>query len=288
MRRATPAGRHDARIDTGKRARCSNGFERRGLFSAPASRSDPPAVDALERERSLRPDFGRRCREHRAGASRGSCSALGIPLRRLGPRVRHAATASAWRAALQSRVAHAQEATSNRASTPSLNRPPLATSAPLVVRAARAPQCEAMEERDVEPLLRAVAGAAESLPEVQAAFLFGSQASGRSRSDSDVDVAILLDPASARRDPRTRLRRAVEALAARIAADRLDVVVLNDAPPALAFQVLKRGRLAFERDRSALHRFRVRTYAQHSDFEPTERFFSAVTRKRALTGARHG
>jgi len=123
MRRATPAGRHDARIDTGKRARCSNGFERRGVFIAPASRSDPPAVDALEGERSLQPGSRRRCREHRAGASRGSCRALGIPLRRLGPRVRHAATASARRAALQSRVAHVQEATSNRASTPSLNRP---------------------------------------------------------------------------------------------------------------------------------------------------------------------
>jgi predicted nucleotidyltransferase len=145
-----------------------------------------------------------------------------------------------------------------------------------------------MKERDVESLLRAVAGAAESLPEVQAAFLFGSQASGRARADSDVDVAILLDAASARLDARARLRRAIESLAARIAADRLDVVFLNDAPPALAFQVLKSGRLAFERDRGALHRFRVRTYAQHSDFEPTERFFRAVTRRRALAGARRG
>jgi len=145
-----------------------------------------------------------------------------------------------------------------------------------------------MEERDVDPLLRAVASAAESLPEIKAAFLFGSQASGRARADSDVDVAILIDAGAARIDARTQLRRVLEALAAHVAADRLDIVILNDAPPALAFQVLKGGKLAFERDRTALHRFRVSIYTRHSDFEPTERFFRAVTRQRALAGASRG
>jgi predicted nucleotidyltransferase len=142
-----------------------------------------------------------------------------------------------------------------------------------------------MEQSD---LLRAVVNAAESLPEIQAAFLFGSRVSGRARADSDIDVAVLIDSASAGVDARTRLRRIIEALAAHVAADRLDVVILNDAPPALAFQVLKNGKLAFERDRVALHRFRVRTYTRHSDFEPTERFFRDVTRRRALSNANHG
>lgn len=145
-----------------------------------------------------------------------------------------------------------------------------------------------MEERDAERLLRAVAVAAESLPEAQAAFLFGSQACGRARADSDVDIAVLVDRTNGRGDARAQLRRVIAALAAHIAADRLDVVILNDAPPALAFQVLKSGKLAFERDRTALHRFRVRTYSQHSDFEATERFFRAVTRRRALTAASRG
>jgi predicted nucleotidyltransferase len=145
-----------------------------------------------------------------------------------------------------------------------------------------------MEERNAETLQRAVASAAESLPEIQAAFLFGSQASGRARADSDIDVAILIDRDSAGVDARGQLRRVIAALAAHLAADRLDVVILNDAPPALAFQVLKGGKLAFERDRTALHRFRVRTYARHSDFEPTERFFRAATRRRALAGPTRG
>lgn len=138
-----------------------------------------------------------------------------------------------------------------------------------------------MAEQVVDSLVSAIASAAESLPEVQAAFLFGSQASGRARIDSDIDVAVLLEGTPVV-DARSRLRSVIAAFAAHVAADRLDTVILNDAPPALAFQILKSGKLAFERDRTALHRFRVRTYARHSDFEPTERFFRAVTRQRSL------
>jgi uncharacterized protein len=145
-----------------------------------------------------------------------------------------------------------------------------------------------MSEQHEERLLSAVAQAAQSLPEIQAAFLFGSQATGRARTDSDVDVAVLLESGSDEVDARRRLRRVLEAFAAHVAANRLDVVILNDAPPVLAFQVLRHGKLAFERDRTALHRFRMRTYTRHSDFESTELFFREVTRRRALAGADHG
>jgi hypothetical protein len=40
--------------------------------------------------------------------------------------------------------------------------------------------------------------------------------------------------------------------------------------------------VALERDAVALHRFRVRTYSRHADYEPVERFYRQVTRRRAL------
>lgn len=145
-----------------------------------------------------------------------------------------------------------------------------------------------MRANEDDRLLRAVERGAEALPEVQAAFLFGSHATGRARADSDIDVAVLLDAEFAQANRAGSLRRVIESLAAHLAADRLDVVILNDAPPALAFQVLKHGKVAFERNATALHRFRVRTYARHADYEPVERFFREVTRRRALAGARGG
>jgi len=139
-----------------------------------------------------------------------------------------------------------------------------------------------MTEQSQDRLAAAIAGAAESLPEIQAAFLFGSHASGRVHPESDIDVAVLLEADSPGGEPRSRFRRVFEALTTHIAADRLDIVILNDAPPALAFQVLKHGKLVLVRDRTILHRFRVATYSRHADYAPVERFFREVTRRRAL------
>jgi predicted nucleotidyltransferase len=145
-----------------------------------------------------------------------------------------------------------------------------------------------MTEPTGEVLAGAIARAVGSFPAIQAAFLFGSHVAGRARADSDIDVAVLLDTDAGLDDARTRIRHVIGALASELAADRLDVVILNDAPPALAFEVLRRGRLAFERDRKALHRFRVATYARHSDFVPVERLFRSVTRRRTLARTARG
>lgn len=145
----------------------------------------------------------------------------------------------------------------------------------------------AMPDPTLAPLLEAISRALEPLQEVRAALLFGSQATGRARSDSDIDVAVLLDPASV--SLRTEhLRRVLGALSHELASDRLDLVILNDAPPMLAFQILKHGRVAFERDARDLHRLRVRTYSAHADYEHVERFFRAATKARALAGLQRG
>jgi uncharacterized protein len=120
---------------------------------------------------------------------------------------------------------------------------------------------------DRDQLTRALREALEPLPDVLAAFLFGSHASGRARADSDVDVAVLLDSRAAAEEPRLLTRRLIAALGTTLAADRLDLIVLNGAPPALAFQVLAHGVLVFDRKPSALHEFRTHTYSAHADYE---------------------
>ena len=134
----------------------------------------------------------------------------------------------------------------------------------------------------------AIAQTLDPLPEVRAALLFGSQAIGRARPDSDIDIAILLDPALAPPDTHSRLIRVLDALTTQLDADRLDIVFLNDAPPKLAFQVLAHGAVALERDPTDLHRFRVRTYSAHADREHVERFFREVIKRRALAEAKRG
>ena len=101
-----------------------------------------------------------------------------------------------------------------------------------------------------------------AIDEILFAYLFGSRAGGgRPRPDSDWDVAVYLgDSLDARRrfDIRVRLSAELEE------AGKVDVVVLNDAPPLLAHRVLT-GRRILVRDKSALVRFVVKTLAFAED-----------------------
>ena len=109
-------------------------------------------------------------------------------------------------------------------------------------------------------------------PDVLAAYLFGSHATGQARPGSDVDVAVLLsgEDEVERFERRLRLMGEVEEALGRRPAD---VVVLNDAPPLLIHQVLKHGRLIYERDRAARVEFEVRAGKIYSDLRPMREYF---------------
>jgi len=151
----------------------------------------------------------------------------------------------------------------------------------------KAAKLAGMDGGDRTHLLTAIIQGLSPLEQVRAALLFGSRATGRARPDSDVDVAVLLSPDAAK-SGKDVLERVLSALASGLAADRLDVVILNAAPPALAFQILKHGVVAFERDRRDLHRLRVRVYDVHADYAHVERFFREAVKRRALAGASRG
>jgi len=79
------------------------------------------------------------------------------------------------------------------------------------------------------------------------AYLFGSQSSGRTHRESDVDVGILLDWRT-HRTRRARFEERLElssSLIAALGANEVDVVVLNDAPPPLAARIVTEGRRVF-------------------------------------------
>lgn len=111
-------------------------------------------------------------------------------------------------------------------------------------------------------------------PDVIAAYLFGSLAQGHAHPGSDIDVAVLLTPM----DPETafyRRLRLMEQL--RPYADReVDVIVLNLAPPLLQHQVLKYGRLLYERDKLTRVDFEVRAGKVYADLKPMQDLFAQV------------
>lgn len=114
---------------------------------------------------------------------------------------------------------------------------------------------------------RAIARVAASRREIQAAYLFGSTTTDKSRPNSDVDIAVLVNPdaLSAVLDYRLEL---MADFGAALGRSDVDLVVLNHASPLLAHRVLSGGVLAFERSRVARVRFQVRTAAMYADAVP--------------------
>jgi uncharacterized protein len=107
-------------------------------------------------------------------------------------------------------------------------------------------------------------------PGLVAAYLFGSHAAGRAHRESDVDVAILLGwevfpTARVRFEEQLRLSGL---LATRLGTDRIDLVVLNDAPPQLGRHIVTTGRRIFCSDRKRDHAFVRDVQLRAADLEP--------------------
>ncbi len=120
----------------------------------------------------------------------------------------------------------------------------------------------------------------EALDDLVFAHLFGSRAGGRPRPDSDWDVAVYLRPGLTKAQ---RFKVRLRLLADLDNLGRVDVVVLNDAPPLLAHRALQGQRLVV-RDSTALVRFSVRTAALAED----ERYWSEIHLKERLRRLEEG
>jgi len=111
--------------------------------------------------------------------------------------------------------------------------------------------------------------ALEALPDVAFAYLFGSRAAGRQGPLSDVDVAVYLDGPGRELGPR-RLE-VIGLVTAHLATDAVDVVVLNDAPIALAGRILRQRQVILDRRPFVRHRYESLTSRAFLDFLLFER-----------------
>ncbi|MCG8348206.1 MAG: nucleotidyltransferase domain-containing protein [Chloroflexales bacterium] len=117
--------------------------------------------------------------------------------------------------------------------------------------------------------------------DIAAAVLFGSAAAGRLRADSDIDLALLFDPAHLPDTEATmRLRADIEELTRR----DVDLVVLNRTSTILAFQALKTGTLIFCRNRKLFEAYVVRLISEYADFKRIRRPIEEAVIARRIYG----
>jgi predicted nucleotidyltransferase len=128
--------------------------------------------------------------------------------------------------------------------------------------------------------IEAVREVLEARADVRLAYLFGSVARGEARASSDFDIGVVFAPVPAPAEI-DRLASDLEAAARR----RVDLVVLNDAPPLLGQEAIRTGRLILCRDEDERVRFQTRATARYLDTAHLRRVQYAYLRERAE--ARH-
>ena len=101
-------------------------------------------------------------------------------------------------------------------------------------------------------------------PSVVFAYLFGSTVTGQGwKTVKDVDVAVWFRP-DYKLEEGERLR---EELAKHLGTP-VDIVVLNEAPPLLRYEILRNGRLIFCSDEDERIEREVRMLLEYYDLEP--------------------
>lgn len=108
-----------------------------------------------------------------------------------------------------------------------------------------------------------------SFSEISLGYEFGSRVKGNATPSSDHDVALLLESTAAQ--PLELKCRIIDALQQQD--PRADVTFLNDAGSVLKYQVVKHGRLIYEKKRGLGKKFQVQAWKEFFDFQPTLEFF---------------
>ena len=106
---------------------------------------------------------------------------------------------------------------------------------------------------------------------VLVAYLFGSHAVGRVGPNSDCDIAVLIERSLTRQERGRWRLELIGRLIDFYRSDAIDLVVLNDAPPLLRFEVIRVRHVLYNRDDEARVVFEVRTMQEWFDWAPRYR-----------------
>ena len=117
-----------------------------------------------------------------------------------------------------------------------------------------------MQKEVIEALKRVFDGDERIL----AAYLFGSKARENDVKGSDIDIAVLLSST-----PEDLLAYHLHLLnkLSEILGDKLDLIILNTAPPLLKHQVIKRGKLIYARSERSRILFEASAQCEYLDFK---------------------
>lgn len=94
------------------------------------------------------------------------------------------------------------------------------------------------------------------------AYIFGSYVHGKTRANSDVDIAIYLN-----KKINTETYLKIKADLSKIFKKEIDLIILNDAVPLLKYQIYKNNILLFTRNKTMESNYKVKTLFEYNDMK---------------------
>ena len=125
---------------------------------------------------------------------------------------------------------------------------------------------DSKESLTKQEILKTVKELFEPLDYIIFAYLFGSYATGKVWAMSDIDIAVYVDPRKVNDLFKLKLRL-LGMLNDAFKTDKIDLVILNEAPPVLKYEVLVKGILIFTKDKEIHTEFYLRATKEFFDFQ---------------------
>ncbi len=146
---------------------------------------------------------------------------------------------------------------------------------------------------DLETLKQKLVAFCEKREEVSFAYLFGSSVQGRTTPLSDIDMGVFIneEKAGEKKYPYGYEAHLTGCLMSAFQSNRIDLVLLNQAPPLLQYQTFTQGILVYCRDSLLEQQVFVDTFRRYQDTAPLRRiqqFYLTRYLKNLGTPSGHG
>jgi predicted nucleotidyltransferase len=113
-----------------------------------------------------------------------------------------------------------------------------------------------MNEKDISKVNNVV-NQLKKIKQVIAIILFGSQVTGRARSDSDIDIAVIA---------KSKNERESELEIMSFSDGKIDISILHRLPLIIQFRVLRDGKILYCKNSKVLYNTKVNLFRNYLDF----------------------
>jgi hypothetical protein len=117
---------------------------------------------------------------------------------------------------------------------------------------------------------------------VDLAYLFGSTAKGKSGALSDIDIGVYLSDGLTKEQRNQKRLELIAKLTTTLKNNRIDLLIINDTPPVLNFEIIKPNVLVLVRDHDLKLDVEQRIMSRYLDRKHHEDFLNRTLMKKIM------